>query len=460
MKIILLIVIVFTIVFIIWYCDFIRYFKKAKFSGTEKAKHVVIISLDGVYEDDFVKICNKEAFKYLISNGSYSKQVTTIYPTLTYPIHTSIITGVYANKHGVIHNNDLQPGVEANKQRWFWYSDEVKKISLFDLAWEKNMRTCGLFWPVTGNAKITYNIPEILALEGENQSLKILKAGTSNYLLRQEIKYSKIRKGINQPELDKFTTKVAVDTIINKKPNLLAMHLVAVDYLRHSYGVWSKEADSALDVYNNSILEVINATKKAGTYNDTIFVITTDHGLIDVNTNIYINNILENKGFIKRKDGNIEYTAYSQSTGLGAFIYVKDNNEVIIEKVRKLFVNLSKCKKYGIEKVFNKEELRRLNADESYAFAIEAKTGFAFKDDFSDYEIKNQKDLGKKYATHGYSPLKEGYKNVFIVSGKGIKNNYDIGEMNIVDIAPTVSRILGMEFDEVDGKILERIFNS
>lgn len=459
MKIILLTVIVIIIAIIIWYCDFIRYFKKAKFSGIEKSKHVIMISLDGVYEDDFEKLCSKMAFKELISNGAYSKEVRTIYPTLTYPIHTSIITGVYANKHGVIHNNDLQPGVESNKQSWFWYSNEVMKRSLFDLAWEKNMRTCSLFWPVTGNGKITYNIPEILALEGENQSLKILKAGTTNYLLRQEIKHSKIRDGIKQPELDKFTTKVAVDTIINKKPNLLAMHLVAVDYLRHGYGVWSEEAEGALDVYNNSVLEVINATKEAGTYNDTIFVITTDHGLVDVDINVYINNILENNGFIIRKNGNIDYNAYSQSTGLGAFIYVKDNDEIILNKVRELFIDLSKDEKYGIDKIFTKEELRSLNADERYAFAIEAKTGFAFKDDFTEYEIKDQKDFGCKYATHGYSPLKEGYKNVFMISGAGIKSNYNLGKMSIVDIAPTVAKVLGMDFNDVDGKILERIFD-
>lgn len=457
MKIVLLIISIVILGFIIWYSDVIIHFKKAKFSGYQKTKHVIIISLDGIYEDDFEKMCNKSAFKELKSKGAYSKEVTTIYPTLTYPIHTSIITGVYANKHGVIHNNDLQPGVESNKQSWFWYSNEVKRESLFDLAYERNMKTCSLFWPVTGNGKITYNIPEILALEGENQSLKILKAGTTNYLLRQELKYSNIRDGIKQPALDKFTTKVAVDTIINKKPNLLAMHLVAVDYLRHGFGVWSKEADDALDVYNDSILEVIDATKKAGTYDDTIFVITTDHGLVDVNTNVYINNILEKNGFITREEGNIEYTAYSQSTGLGAFIYVKNNDEIVINKVQSLFENLSKDKKYGIDKVFTKEELRSLNADESYAFALEAKTGFSFKDDFTDYYIKHQKDMGEKYATHGYSPLKEGYKNVFMICGEQIKDNYNIGKMSIVDIAPTVADLLGMSFENCDGKILNSV---
>lgn len=454
MKIILLII----IVFLIWYYDLIRYFKREKFSGVEKAKHVIMISLDGVYEADFEELCKKEAFKELISKGAYSKEVTTIYPTLTYPIHTSIITGVYPNKHGIIHNNYLQPGVDANKQTWFWYSKEVKSRSLFDIASLYNMKTCSLFWPVTGNGNITYNIPEILALEGENQSIKILKAGTANYLLDKEIKYRSTRDGIKQPALDKFTTKVAVDTIINKKPNLLAMHLVAVDYLRHEFGVWSEEANNALEVYNNSVLDVINASKKAGIYDDTIFVITTDHGLIDITTNVYINNILENNGFITRKDESIEYTAYSQSTGLGAYIYVKDNDEFIINKVRNLFENLINKEKYGIDKIFTNKELKDMNADKSYSFSIEAKTGFAFKDEFTDYEIKNQKDLGKSYATHGYSPLKEGYKNVFMISGYPIKNNYNLGKMNIVDIAPTVCEILGMEFKGMDGQILDRIF--
>lgn len=460
MNIILGVTILIILGIIFWYFDIVRYIKIPKFMGNEKAKHVIMISLDGVYEDDFEKLYQKKTFKDIIDNGAYSKEVTTIYPTLTYPIHTSIITGVYPNKHGVIHNNALQPGVKDSNQTWFWYSDEVKSKSLFDLASSQRMKTCSLFWPVTGNGNITYNIPEILALEGENQSLKILKAGTTNYLLREEVKYSNIRDGIKQPELDKFTTKVAVDTIINKKPNLLAMHLVSVDYLRHGFGVWSKEADLGLEVYNNSVLEVINATKKAGTYNDTVFVITTDHGLIDINTNVYINTILENNGFITRKNGKLDYIAYSQSIGLGSYIYIKENNEITINRVRKLFIELIKDEKYGIDKIFSKEELRIMNADESYSFAIEAKTGFVFKDELTTYEIKHQKDLGTKYATHGYSPFKEGYKNVFMISGESIKNNYNIRGMKIVDIAPTVAKVLGMDFEDCDGEVLEKVFKN
>ncbi|MGL5353177.1 MAG: alkaline phosphatase family protein [Clostridium sp.] len=458
MKVILIIVIIIIAIVTLWYLDIIRYFKKAKFSGKEKAKHVIIISLDGIFEKDFEKLCNMKAFKELIKMGSYSNKVKTVYPTLTYPVHTSIITGVYPNKHGVIHNNQFQPGISENMQTWFWYTNQVKTNSLFDIVKIKNLKTCSLFWPVTGGGNIDYNIPEILALEGENQSLKILKAGTANYLLREELKYKNLRDGIKQPALDKFTTKVAVDTIINKKPNLLTMHLVAVDYLRHGYGVWSKEADEGALVYNNSILEVIEATKKAGIYNDSIFVITTDHGLIDINTNVYINSILRNNGFIKDINGSVEYTAYAQSLGLGAYIYIKDNDKCIENEVKELFNNFIEDEKYGIEKIYSKDELKDLKGDLSYSFAIEAKSGFAFKDEVTNYEIKQQKELGKKYATHGYSPLKDGYKNVFLIAGEGIKKNNNIGEMNIVDIAPTIAKILDIDYDGFDGKSLDDVF--
>lgn len=458
MKVILIIFIIFVSLVLLWYFDCALYLKKARFTGSEMAKHVIVISLDGIFEQDFEKLCNMSAFKELHKNGSYSKAVNTIYPTLTYPVHTSIITGVYPNKHGVIHNNQFQPGVLEKDQSWFWYTNQVKVRSLFDRAKIKKLKTCSLFWPVTGGGDIDYNIPEILALEGENQSLKILKAGTPNYLLSQEVKYKSLRDGITQPALDKFTTKVAVDTIINKKPNLLAMHLVAVDYLRHGYGVWSKEASVGADVYNNSILEIVEASKKAGTYDDSIFIITTDHGLIDINTNIYINSILRNNGFIKECNGNIEYTAYAQSLGLGAYIYVKDNDEEVECKVKELFRKFINEKKYGIEKIYSKYELEELNGDTSFSFAIEAKNSYAFKEEITNYEIKNQDESGEKYATHGYSPLKDGFKNVFMIAGKGIKKNNNIGEMNIVDIAPTIATILDLECDEFDGRSLDDIF--
>lgn len=430
-------------------------FLKPNFTGEEKIKQVILISLDAVYEADFETLSQMPVFKELIERGAYSKQVKAVYPTLTYPVHTSIITGAYPDKHGIYHNHPLQPGITSNNQVWFWYQDEINVPTLFAKLEEHNLVTASILWPVTGGANITYNLPEVVALEGENQAIKLLKAGTPLYLIEEYFKNGRILGDGQQPRLDQFSTAVAVDTIKTKKPNFLAIHLIAVDHFRHKTGVQSEAVDQAFKVYEKSVTDIVNATKEAGTYDDTIFVITSDHGQIDINQNVYLNNVLERAGYISRTENGIEYQAYAQSLGLGTYIYIKDHDPLIKKEVMKLLKTLMKNPKYGIERIYDESELSKMHASSKFDLAIEAKSGYQFKDNLTTYDTKSN----IVYGNHGYSPSKTGYKNIFIISGNSIKNKYDIGPMNIVDIAPTISELFGFEYYDCDGEALEEIYD-
>ncbi len=427
---------------------------RPNFNGDERAQHIILISLDSVYEADFKRLSEMPVFDELIQRGAYSKEVTSIYPTLTYPVHTSIITGVSPNKHGIYHNHPLQPGIPSKNQTWFWYQNEVKVPTLFDYLAEHHFVTSSILWPVTGRANITYNLPEIVALEGESQAIKMLKSGTPSYLINQYLKHGRILGNGEQPRLDHFSTAVAVDTIKRKKPNFLALHLIAVDHFRHKTGVNSSQVDEAFEVYEQSVTEIVEATKEAGIYEETIFIITSDHGQIDIHQNVYLNNVLERDGYIKRVEDEMMYTAYAQSIGLGAYIYIKDHNPDVKLAVTNLLKSLRMDSEYGIERIYGERELARLHASDTFDLAIEAKSGYQFKDPLTAYDIKKNVTSGN----HGYSPLKSGYKNIFIVSGNGVKNEYNIGRMNIVDIAPTISKLFGFDFYECDGEVVTELF--
>lgn len=127
---------------------------------------------------------------------------------------------------------------------------------------------------------------------------------------------------------------------------------------------------------------------------------------------------------------------------------------IIKEEIINLLKSLKTNPKYGIERIYEENELTRLHASDSFDLAIEAKSGYQFKDNLTTYDIKSN----IKYGNHGYSPFKSGYKNIFIVSGNGVKNEYNIGRMNIVDIAPTISELFGFEFYECDGVVIIEVF--
>ena len=410
-------------------------------------KHLIMISLDSVYEADFEQLTSMPIIEELIGKGAYSNEVTSVYPTVTYAVHTSIMTGSYPDRHGIYHNQPLQPGISDQEKEWFWYQDQVQVPSLFDLLKANHYTTANLIWPVTGNGNMTYNLPQVFALEGENQAWKTLKSGSPWFVAHSFFKYREILGDGTQPKLDRFTTKVAVDTIKDKKPNFLSLHLIAVDALRHKYGVNAPEVKEAFKVHEEAIEEIVQATKDAGIYENTTFVITTDHGQVDVHQNVYLNSILEREGYISETENGIEYLAYAQPIGLGAFIYIKDGDPIIEKEVRELLSGLMEEDNYGIEHIYTPEELKNLHAAEHYGLAIEAKSGYQFKE-----ALGNQDFEPTQSANHGYSPLKVGYQNIFIISGNNIKDNYNIGPMKIVDIAPTLAELLELEFYECDGE--------
>ncbi|MFP3367009.1 alkaline phosphatase family protein, partial [Pseudoalteromonas sp. SIMBA_148] len=84
-------------------------------------------------------------FRELLGRGSYCKQVETIYPSVTYPCHATIVTGKYPNRHGVVNNTLLQPGRDSPD--WHWYRKSIRGTTLYDEAKKAGMTTAALLWP-------------------------------------------------------------------------------------------------------------------------------------------------------------------------------------------------------------------------------------------------------------------------------------------------------------------------
>jgi len=123
--------------------------------------HLIVISFDCLSSLDFPIIQELPHFQELLKHRSYCKNVETIYPSVTYPCHATIVTGKFPNRHGVINNTLLQPGNESPD--WYWYRRYVKGTTLYDEAKNAKLTTASLLWPVTAKANIDYNMPEIFA---------------------------------------------------------------------------------------------------------------------------------------------------------------------------------------------------------------------------------------------------------------------------------------------------------
>lgn len=429
-----------------------------------KNKYVIVISFDAVSEEDLEFLSKQPNFSKLIKNGALIKNVESVYPSLTYPAHATIVTGKYPKNHGVINNTVLD--FKNDNPDWYWYRKYIKGDTIFDLAEKSGMKTCSILWPVTARSKITYNMPEIFCTKRyDNQILKSALAGSKIYQVNMNKKFGYLRQGMEEPYLDNFATEVAKKTIRELKPNLILLHLIDSDSQKHKYGIENKEVIESLKRHDERLGEIIESLKLAGIYEDSTIIALGDHSQINVNNVIKLNSILMKNDLINVNGNKIKsYKAIAKSCDGSSYIYLKNKNDVETrKKVRDILNELKNKYSNVIEEVYNNEEIKNLGADINASFMIEAKRGYYFIDDFLGEAIEvideTSKIKHKLRASHGYLPSRDNYKTFFIAYGKTIKKGVVLEKGKLINHGPTIAKILDIDLRDCDGIVEERILN-
>lgn len=424
---------------------------------------LVIISLDALGADDLSgDLSSLPNIKRIIEEGTHIEKVQAIYPSLTYPSHTTIMTGVYPKTHGIVNNTKIQP--QRLSPDWFWYAKAIKVPTVFDIAKAAGLKTAAFLWPVCAKANIDYNIAEIFPNRiWTNQVLTSFQASSPLFLIKMNAKYGKMRHGIKQPYLDNFITATAVDTLINKQPDLTAIHLVDLDSMRHAHGVMSQEANEAKKRLDGHVGELVEATKTAGTYEETVFVLLGDHYQIDVHSMLRVNSLFAKKGWLTvNEDGTVknDWDVYCKSCDGSAYVYINHESNISVSDVCELVAEIAE-----IEALFIQDELENMDVEPNCALMLEAKRGYYFVDEAigSLVEEIDPKTIGQadRYrAVHGFSPQKTNYQTTLVISGLGINQGKKIERARLIDEAPTFAAILGLkEFPtQIDGQVINEVF--
>ncbi|MBE5786314.1 MAG: alkaline phosphatase family protein [Clostridiales bacterium] len=386
-----------------------------------------MISLDAAAQPDLEKLMGMPHLKKLRQQGLYCNNVSTIYPTITYPIHVSLITGCFPSRHGIGHNQPFQPDTEKEMRRWFWEMGDIKVKTLHQAAREKGLNVASILWPVTGKAKcIRRNFPEVLPLPGENAALKMIRYASPLWLLKMEALHGKKRKSIRQPHLDDYAALLCEKLYASRRPpDVLTVHLVDLDAMRHWHGVESDAAHAAMERLDGRVGRIIAAVEKAGLLSDTLFCIVSDHGQKDAPQGILLDQMLKNA-----------CGARAQTLGMGAYIFGDDlkRAQAIMEENREA---------WGIDTILDDAALRRLNAPEDVKLAVHARDGFCFID-------REEETLGE----HGFSLDCPQARTLLLLSGPGI----DPGMMEsarLVDIAPTLAHLIGVSLPQAQGTLIQ-----
>lgn len=427
-----------------------------------KSKRLVVVSFDAMVYEDLERLVEMPCFKQLWDNGSRVNRMRTIYPSLTYPAHVSILTGANPSRHGIINN---EPAIPGNlKCDWYWFHDGVRVKDLHDSAKEAGLTTASVFWPVTGgHPSVDYLIAEYWA-QGKNDTLEAAykRAGTSDALFEKIVRPLIPRlNSWESPVTDEGKILLACEIIKTYRPNLLTLHLGQIDYFRHRYGVFNDKVTHGVMQSERYLQMLFDACKDAGVFEDTNFVVISDHGQLNYSRKMNLNALFRQEGLLRiNADGQfVDWDVWAKSANFSAQIYLKDReNTTLYNKTYDLLKKWRDAGDMGISAVYTVKEAEKKGLSGEFSFVIESDEDTLFFSQWTEPVFSQAEPLQEGYqrGSHGHDPV-VGPQPVFLAMGPDIRPGVVIESGSIVDEAPTFAKILGIDFPETDGAAMEML---
>ncbi len=414
---------------------------RANAAENSSSRHVLVISVDGMgaswYRDPQpnLKIPNILRLK---QEGSYAEGVLGIYPTVTYPSHTTIVTGRMPAEHG-IYTNQSARDYGPNSRDWFWFAKAIKVPTLWDEAHRAGLTVAAVSWPVSVGAPIDWDLPEIWdPAKGELLDYQYLARYATPGLLQELMP----ALHLPQPGLDEDVIRARAASYIIKthRPNLMLVHLNDLDHNEHEDGPHSPQARAALENIDSCIGEILAAVREAGLTDSTTVFVVSDHGFLPIERAIYPNVLLAKAGLLEVNErgypkGGKVFTLASASF----FIYWPDSENLLPQVMAALKPLFDQGLLWGS---FDRKGLDDLGVEPAVKLALEPPPDALFA---SRAEGELVAPLKKPGGAHGFLPYRRGMEASFIAWGAGIKPGVDLHLVRMTQVGPTILKALGLE---------------
>jgi predicted AlkP superfamily pyrophosphatase or phosphodiesterase len=435
-------------------------------SAERPIQHVVLVSIDGLaasYLDD--PRAKLPTLRKLREQGATAKGMITSFPSVTWPSHTSLITGVQPAKHGVIGNSVWLRGEErslayiGDPERT--KEQAVKVPTLYDAAYAAGLKCGGVIWPCTNGAKsLAWMIPDAGRAD---LHAKYTTPGLVAELAKENIDISKLGAwGWNKDystERDVLYTKVAQYLLQKQNANLVLVHLVTPDGVEHAYGPHTPEAYQAVAESDQRIAEIWQTLQEPPLAGKSALFVVSDHGFAPYEKFIRPNVVLKELGLVMTDDAGkvTNRQAWCVAQGGSAFVYVLDKSrsaEITAELKGKL------AKLEGVSGVFGPDDYARFGLPqpsmnpEAPDFVLTTNPGYSFAEQATGEAIAKTDGLK---GSHGHDPAPAYMHATFIVAGAGIKPGVQLDKIQNVDVAPTIAKLMGFTLQNVDGRVLSEI---
>jgi predicted AlkP superfamily pyrophosphatase or phosphodiesterase len=373
----------------------------------QKKPYVILISADG-FRYDLAEKYHADNLLRLREEGVSAEYMRSSYPSLTFPNHYSLATGLYPAHHGIVDNTFYDPLKKkvytlSNRKAVTdssWYGG----TPLWVLAEKQQMLTACFYW---------------VASEAAIQGVRPTYYFTYNDLIPPDSRIETVKNWLTLPA--------------DKRPHLITFYFNEPDHQEHRYGPDSKEAEAAVHFVDQSVGKMVRVVDSLGLAVNFIFL--SDHGMTAVDT---ANTISLPAG--------VDTTKFTVIPGLPqVHLYAND-------------------RKY-IKPTYEVLRKEATDYDVYLAAKLPKRWHYRKKDDRYDRtgDIILVAHLPKVFnfyhrhvpaAEHGYDPGLTEMHATFYAWGPAFVPHSRIAGFDNVNIYPLVASILGLEYTEViDGKL-------
>lgn len=413
---------------------------------------LMLISVDGLKPEAVLeaaghglKVPNLRAFLF---DGAFASGVRGVLPTLTYPSHMTLLTGVSPAGHGIYANTTFDP-MSRNQGGWYWYAEDGRVLTLWAAATAAGLRTANVYWPTSVGAPITDNLPQIWRT-GTADDLKLQRALTTPGLERElSAGLGRYPGGMEETIAeDEVRARFAIRLLEKKRSDFITVYLTGLDTEQHKSGPFSAAANAVLERLDTVIGALGAAAERVAPGGATVCVVS-DHGFAAVEHDVNLYTAFHDAGLFTMDEAHrvISWKAMPWPAGGSAAVMLANPDDVAVRgEVATLLNRLAGDPGNGIDRILNHDEILRGRGFPDAAFLVSFKVGYETGLSFSGPLVSSPTNLGM----HGYVPDRADMRSSFFMRGPHVRAGRSLGEIDMRQIAPTLASVLGVSLPDAE----------
>lgn len=403
------------------------------------ARYVLLVCIDGLafseLESAQVRVPNLRR----LANKGVMAPLATVFPSLTWVAHASLVTGQPPAVHGVIGNRFFDRAKGRLVESWTPpQADLVRVPTLYDKARANGFTTAAVLWPGTSRARgLNWNLPEVYEQKNFEADAS---PGFLNELAAAGLPTSRLGRHGDEEAflLDSFARDTALHVIEKHRPGLMLTHFVSVDTFAHAYGPGSPEARWGLELADRYLGDLLAGYERAGLGPQLNVVVVSDHGMLAIRKGFSPSDL-----FAKRLSARDRQALEVVYNGHVMMFYVTEPSQVrrLVPKIAELLRTQP-----DVERVVLPAGFAALGLPASGKSPYLPDLLAIAKPDVFPWQPASSNKTPQSKGMHGYLPTHPDLRGVFIASGAGVQGGARPTGLAVTDVAPIVAKLLGFAF--------------